>query len=507
MNRFDNDHGGFAAAVQRCAEMLDAKGRGATPQEILERIRQMQDALWQCPVESGSALGRLAAAVRMRFMGRQLDRADRLLGQVGRLAMPHYVPSGKPGLLYITHFDVFSRNGGAARVLGLGRALAARFDVRIISLVGPARSPEIVVAFPGCRVCFVPMTPAFTKEVERWRPRFGGAAESVALVKYHGLIPLLREWIGRFVEDAELCILNQPYMGGLWLSMENRPPLVYDTPEVNSFFVRRLAEGCPGVEEALSWQEEAERAVCQESVAITMVSESDCAEFIRLRGESLVRKILIVPNGIDVAGSFFAPPTVSAALRRDVGLTRDVALFIGAPRYQPNEKAIRFVTGELAPRLRDMLFAMVGVQSSDVPSLPAIPENMVFTGRLPERDKMAVMALSSYGLAPLEFDTGSSLKAVDYLASGKVVVATKFGLRGFDELAGHVRLAKLESFASTLEAVIASTRKDAQGVDASCAAARRAVTEHFDWEVIAGRLLEGVSGLGYRPPSDGAPKA
>lgn len=506
MNRFDNDHDGLATAVQRCAEMLDAKGRGATPQEILERIRQMQDELWQCPVESGSALGRLAAAVRMRFMNCQLNRVDRLLGQVGRLAMPRYMPSGKSGLLYITHFDVFSRNGGAARVLGLGRALSARFDVRIISLVGLARSPEIVAAFPGCRVCFIPMTPAFMKEVERLRHRFGGAAESVALVKYHELIPLLREWIERFVEDAELCILNQPYLGGMFLSMKKRPPLVYDTPEVNSFFVRRLAAGCPGVDEALAWQEEAERAVGQEASAITMVSESDRAEFVRLRGESLAGKIRIVPNGMDVSDAFFAPPTVSASLRRGVGLKRDVALFIGAPRYQPNEKAIRFIAGELAPRLCDMLFAVVGVRFPDVPSLSAIPENMVFTGRLSERDKKAVMALSSYGLAPLEFDTGSSLKAVDYLASGKVVVATKFGVRGFGELAGHVRLAELESFASTMEAAIASTRDDAAGVDASCAAARRTVAEHFDWEVIAKRLLAGLPGLGFMPLLDNSPK-
>ncbi|HPF98912.1 MAG TPA: glycosyltransferase family 4 protein [Kiritimatiellia bacterium] len=495
MNGYENDHGGLTAAVRRCADVLDVNGRGVNPQEILERIRQMQDELWSPAAVAESSWGRWFAAARLRLLGRELNRVDSLLGQVGRLAMPRYVPSGRPGLLYITHFDVFSRNGGAARVLGLGKALSAKYDVRIISLVGPTRSPEIVVAAPGCRVCFIPLTSAFVKEVEALRPRFGGASESLAFTRHHELIPLLREWIERFVEDAQVCILNQPYLVGLWQSIGRRPPLVYDTPEVNSFFIRRLADGCPGVDEASAWQEEVERAVLNEASLITMVSVADRDELVKLRGGRFAARIRLVPNGIDVAETFFAPPGVGLGLRQNCGLTREAALFIGAPRYRPNEEAIRFMARQLAPRLRELLFVVVGVRSGDVPSLGPLPENIVFTGRLTERDKKAVMALCSYGLAPLEFDTGSSLKTVDYLAAGKVMVSTRFGLRGFDELAAHVRVADLDDFATVLEKAVGETRNDRSGVDARCAAARKAVADRFDWNVITQQLLAGLPEL------------
>ena len=58
------------------------------------------------------------------------------------------------------------------------------------------------------------------------------------------------------------------------------------------------------------------------------------------------------------------------------------------------------------------------------------------------------------GLNPITTGAGSNVKLPTYLAAGLDVVSTSFGVRGFDGLKPHVKIAALDAFVDALRAPI-----------------------------------------------------
>ena len=182
---------------------------------------------------------------------------------------------------------------------------------------------------------------------------------------------------------------------------------------------------------------------------------------------------LVVPNGVDVAACQLVIPSQARRDRVSAGIDRPLVLFMGA-HHKPNYEAVAFIFRELAPAFPHAIFVVMGMNLAAVRQRgqPAPPSNVVFTGPVPETIKEAVMALAEVAIAPMTSGTGSSLKVPDYIAHGKVVIATAIGMRGFAELASFSSVIVTDDVPAALANTLKTLEMAAPSFDRDCQAAR-----------------------------------
>ena len=84
-------------------------------------------------------------------------------------------------------------------------------------------------------------------------------------------------------------------------------------------------------------------------------------------------------------------------------------------------------------------------------------------------------------MAPLASGSGSSLKVPEYAASGKVIIGTSTGLRGFAELTQFRSIVMSHDVAAALATELAAVQRAPAEYTAPCTAARAWVQHHLDW--------------------------
>ncbi len=431
----------------------------------------------------------VALAPQARFNERLLGYLRRdLASEARRLA-----GTERPRLVYVAPFDVLSRNGGAARVLGLAGALSSRFAVDIVSLVGPRRAAEQIPVEPGVWLHAVPQSAAFVEAVRADERALGGAAISLGLARHLEHLPVLVDWYRRLAAGAQVCVMNQPYLFPLWQQHSPGLPLIYDVPEVNSFFTKRMAGGQADSDRVRSEQAALESATCAASACIGMASALDMDALAREQGEGIRGKLALVPNGVWVDRALFAPPGRAREVQQACGWPGPLAVFLGSPAYAPNVGAVEHIARTLAPAHCGCTFAVIGMSASDAGGAPA-PDNVVFLGRVSEGVKNALLAMADLALAPIPgYDSGSSLKVAEYIAHGKPVLATVAGRRGYEMLGDLLPEVALDAMADRLGALLAQLAGDRSALDADAARARDLLRQHYDWSSIA-RGYDTISG-------------
>ena len=485
----------FQNAVSHSEEILSADRGVITPLDRYLGLRDLSSfPLWS---EQSGWMGRIKTLIR-RVALAPLDRYhEALLRQLRQAlladnrAQPR--PTDLPRLVYVAPFDVLSRNGGATRILGLARAFSANFDVSIISVVGPRRSLEVIPVAPGVSIYAVPQTPEFMRALERDQKSFGGVAFSLGLDRHLDALPVLRYCYEQQAAGAAVCVLNQPHLVRLWRESKSRPYLVYDAPEVNSYFTLRNAGASADKTEVRKVQFAQESETCERADRIGMCSQVDIEDLLKEQGESLRQKITLVPNGVWVDETPFMPPSRARALRAACGWPHPLAVFMGSAGTQPNRDAVTFIGTEIAPRYPDASFALIGMNPRDT-GLPTIPPNVFPCGRVSDMAKTAILSMADVALSPIPgYDIGSSLKISEYMAHGKPVLATTFGLRGYEMLGDALHPRPMDELPVAFGEAMRQLAGDSEALDASACVARDRLREHYDWAVISRRY--GLPGL------------
>lgn len=177
--------------------------------------------------------------------------------------------------------------------------------------------------------------------------------------------------------------------------------------------------------------------------------------------------------------------------------TRDEAVFVGNYTYGPNQDAARFILERLAPSLPQLRFVLVGGSPE---TLPPTGGNVTATGHAP--DLNATLRNAAVCLAPLTQGSGTRLKILTYLASGKAVVATSKAVEGLDVEDGVHLLIRddPEAFREALRTLLGDPdRRRELGRQG-----RRLVQERYDWRVHVGWLREFAARLSS---GDAGPRA
>ena len=217
-----------------------------------------------------------------------------------------------------------------------------------------------------------------------------------------------------------------------------------------------------------------------------------------MRNPDCADRLLVVPNGVDTAACRVVCPGEAHDRRRAVGLERPLAVFMGSI-HKPNREAVEFIVRELVPAFPQVLFVVMGldlVAYRKAGHAAADCPNLVWTGPVSEAVKETVFALADIALAPMKSGTGSSLKIPDYVAHGKIVVATPIGLRGFEELAKFPSIVAAHDVRNALAKVLDRLEGEPDAFDEACRKAREGVEKTLDWSVAAMPLAAAVGTRG-----------
>ncbi len=187
----------------------------------------------------------------------------------------------------------------------------------------------------------------------------------------------------------------------------------------------------------------------------------------------------VIPNGVDVQR--YQPLPV----QRD----DPVMLFIGTMSYAPCVDGAIFFSQQVLPLIRKAIpnarFLIVGADPD--PEVRALESEAVeVTGRVPEIEPYYSRA--SICVVPLRAGGGTRLKILEAMAFGRPVVSTSIGCEGLEVRDGQDLLVADEPEKIAAQVIRLLTDKDLYRQIAD--EARKTVEAQYDWDAIAGRLMD-----------------
>jgi hypothetical protein len=202
--------------------------------------------------------------------------------------------------------------------------------------------------------------------------------------------------------------------------------------------------------------------------------------------------LALAPNGVDL--DEFAPPPGPPD-------EATVVLF-GAHNYFPNTDGLRFLLGEIWPRvLAEMPEARLRVIGHLPPDdlIASAPPSVSIEGFVD--DVIGQVGRSSVAIAPLRIGGGTRLKVVEAMALARPVVATTIGAEGLD--VRHERdLLVADTPADFAARVVQLLRHPAEAA-ALGRRGRQRVEEAYGWDACVRPLEDLLGGLHARSPRRG----
>jgi glycosyltransferase involved in cell wall biosynthesis len=168
-----------------------------------------------------------------------------------------------------------------------------------------------------------------------------------------------------------------------------------------------------------------EAAAMKRADLATCVSDADRAVFAEAGCDAVV-----IPNAIDAVGHASLGDENARKIleRRGLALPGSFCLFVGS-RHPPNLVAVRQMALLAAdPRMRSAGMNFVTAGNCRIGRTES--GALIQLGRVPEDALHALYVLSSFIVVPLLGGTGTSLKVLEAMAHGKVVVGTQAAFRG-----------------------------------------------------------------------------
>jgi hypothetical protein len=369
------------------------------------------------------------------------------------------------------------RMGVTARVWNLYRGLASRRpEVEAVSVVSALKSRERAPGREEREGVTIVRTKPWHPTLFAWLERAGLAPLSLVAEGHRRLPGLLTRAFDPAADVLEVDSLNLTP-----LLRHARPGAlkVYGAQNVEAEWFERVG---PGVSRRAGWArriEALEREALETADLVVAVSAEDKATF-TLRYGTPPSKIAVVDNGFDAEHLRVPTAAEKRGAREALGLAGGERglIFLGT-NFAHNRLAVtdlfRWVVPELAA-LDARLFVVGGVSESFQGR--ARREGQGRVRLVPEQaDLTPYLWGADIGLNPITTGAGSNVKLPTYLAAGLDVVSTPFGVRGFDGLRPHVKIAGVEGFVDALRAPI------------PVAAGRMEALAAYAWQAQADRLL------------------
>jgi len=319
--------------------------------------------------------------------------------------------------------------GGRIRSFQMVRELARRHAVTVLTFypgVADDRHSELAPLFE--ELITVPLNLPQKRSRAEYLDylRLLLAPHAYSMQKYYR--PELRRAVSQLFSrksfDAIIC--DFVYPAGV-LDWEAKTPTILFTHNVEAeVWERQYQVSSNPLSKLAFWLEykrllRAERYYAQRSAHVLAVSESNREFFGRYVGGA--EKVSLIPTGVDT--DYFHPAPESPEQRSLV--------FTGSMDWVPNHDAMEYFYRDIFPLIRreepDVDMWMVG--RNPPASLVRLVENdpkVHVTGRV--EDVRPFMSRSSVFVLPMRTGSGTRLKVLEAMASGKAIVSTPIGAEG-----------------------------------------------------------------------------
>jgi glycosyltransferase involved in cell wall biosynthesis len=219
------------------------------------------------------------------------------------------------------------------------------------------------------------------------------------------------------------------------------------------------------------WLRPLEAWICRRADQVWCVSGLDRSALMHSFGLENVR---VVPNGADLAALQMSALGRDGVMPQPGSAGRPVLLFFGVLGYAPNRQAVHIILKELAPRLKDCTILIAGAGSERFRDSGTV-RFLGFVADLP-----GLLASVDAVVVPVIPSSGTRLKVLEALASGKPVVSTSAGVSGLDRTVLGSQLIVRDGWDAFASGVREALALPAQQPSAGLVA--------YDWE----RILEAL---------------
>jgi polysaccharide biosynthesis protein PslH len=375
-------------------------------------------------------------------------------------------------LLVTAHTPVL-RSGRAVRTYGVARALAGEDGLTLLYARFGADAPDAAFQeIPGIELHEVLPSRGLRRLAAYGAARVVGVPEDIA----RGVSPELASAAARLASVAgrRRVIADGPVVAATLRRLAQRRPVIYNAHNFESGFRHELGNDGSSSRGQLR---RFERRLLAQASESWMVSAADLAAAAELCPTARLR---YAPNVIDVQA--IAPVSLTATQVAPTP-TRQRAIFVANFAYEPNLNGLRFLLGEVFPRvwaaLPDARLALVGAGLERPVDDPRV-ETLGFV-----EDLGAAYATASCALVPLLQGGGTPLKLIEALAYGLPVIATPRAVAGLDVRDGeHCLIADTAAgFAAAITTVLR------EGAPELARLGRTLVTERYSIEALS-RILD-----------------
>jgi len=190
-----------------------------------------------------------------------------------------------------------------------------------------------------------------------------------------------------------------------------------------------------------------EQKLVQRANQILTCSERD-SERLAERYKKPLEKCCIVPNGIHLNKQSQQFNT-KQMIKKFPGFLnfKKRAIFSGS-NVAHNRVAVKFIVEDLAPKVqKEWAFLIRGPCGNPFKNQKV--KNLFFDRTPGNVTPFADVCTAAVN--PITQGSGTSLKVLDFLASGLPVISTNFGMRGFEDLKKYVTIANLNQFGEALK--------------------------------------------------------
>ena len=282
----------------------------------------------------------------------------------------------------------------------------------------------------------------------------------------------------REIEQSDLVQVETPWpFDWVLQNMPRNKPMVLAEHDV---VYRRYDHVC--ADKVLGTIREKEQRAVERADAIFVVSQDDQAALLEEYGVD-VKKIHTVPHGVDSSRLRPSSERKRAETKARFGFSeRTVVLFTGCAQFA-NVAAVEAIH-DMASELKDesIVFVIAGSVGDHI-HRHRMP-NVHYTGYVTDIEPYFWMA--DIGINPVTCGSGTNTRMIEYFAYGLPVVTTNFGSRGIHlENGRHAIVSEMGEFADN----VLWLARDRQARERLGEEGRRLVEYHYEWKVIARKVL------------------
>jgi sugar transferase (PEP-CTERM/EpsH1 system associated) len=328
----------------------------------------------------------------------------------------------------------------------------------------------------------------------RWRPPWNLLLAlpqpSLPLQAAYTRCPVMEQHVQETLQRECFDVVHIEHLrGSTFARAVDSVPTVWDSVDCISLLFERTLQGGPSLGSRLMARADLARTRRYEGRqvgrhAATLVTSPEDQQalqsLVQRWGNSAANKIVILPNGVDLA--YFAP--------QELPRQPDRVIFTGKMSYHPNVAAALYLGQEIMPlvwRQRpDVRLQIVGKNPPSAVRALAAEPRITVTGYVP--DMRPFLASAAVAVTPLRYSVGIQNKVLEAMAMGTPVVTTSQTCTALLAREGEHFL--IGSSANDFAAQMIRLLNDRELATRIGSAGRRYVENHHDWNHLAARLEE-----------------